>query len=128
MMPPATSALLLYFRPKILPTFKPKTDRQKVVQPMSPTALKMSTSGSSAKVMPTARASILVATASISMALKPKDTFSSCPSLSSSRDRPSLSMFPPIRHSSTKATQWSTEVMYFSKVVPSRYPTMGISA
>ena len=102
MIPPATSALLLYFRPKILPTFNPRADRQKVVAPMRPTALKMFTSGSRAKVIPTARASMLVATARGSMALKPKDAFSS---LSSSREKPSLSIFPPMRPSSTKATQ-----------------------
>ena len=55
-----------------------------------------------AKVTPTASASMLVATASGSMALTPKESFSS-----SALSRDSLIMFAPISESSTKAIQWS---------------------
>ena len=69
MMPPAISALLLYFRPNTLPTFRPTADRINVVAPMKLTAAGRFTSGRSANVMPTASASMLVATASTSIVL-----------------------------------------------------------
>ena len=62
-MPPAISALLLYLRPKMLPTLSPIAEMINVVTPMNETAATMLTSGRRAKVMPTARASMLVATA-----------------------------------------------------------------
>ena len=71
-----------------------------VVTPIIAAAMKIFTS-IRAKVMPTAKASMLVATARSSMDLKPKEALSSCCSL----EKPSLSIFPPMRHSSTKATQ-----------------------
>ena len=66
--PPANSALDLYFIPNTLPAFTPIADRTNVVQPIKVTAHTIFT-WRNAKVTPTARASILVATASASMDL-----------------------------------------------------------
>lgn len=70
MIPPASSALDLYLEPKIFPTFTPAAERMKVVIPMKLAARMMFTSRK-AKVIPTARASILVATASGNIFLLP---------------------------------------------------------
>ena len=53
-------------------------------------------------MMPTARASMLVATASSSMVFTPKSSDSFSPA-----EKDSLIMLPPISASSTKAIQWS---------------------
>ena len=66
---------------------------------MSPAAGRILTDRN-AKVMPTARASMLVATASSSMVFTPKSSF-----ISSSGEKDSLIMLPPMRLSSPKATQ-----------------------
>ena len=68
MIPPASSALDLYLEPKIFPTFTPAAERMKVVTPIKPAARMMFTSRN-AKVIPTASASILVATASGNLSL-----------------------------------------------------------
>ena len=115
-MPPASSAFDLYFVPNTFPTFRPIADRIKVVAPMNRTAAAIFTSGRSAKVMPTASASMLVAIASSSIVLKLNDASS----FSSSFESASLIIFPPIKHSSTNAIQWSTAVIYCSKVEPRR--------
>ena len=47
---------------------------------------------------------------------------------SSSPERLSLIMFPPMRDSRAKAIQWSKETMYCSKADPNKYPAEGISA
>ena len=73
--PPVISAFDLYFVPKTLPTFAPAMDMMQVVQPIMPAASAMSTSRN-AKVMPAARASMLVATASMSMVLKDSEPLS----------------------------------------------------
>ena len=62
MMPPVTSARFLYRTPKKLPTATPAREMQNVVQPISVIAGTMETSRN-AKVTPTAKASMLVATA-----------------------------------------------------------------
>ena len=74
---------------------------------MHPTAAPRFTSGSRAKVTPTARASMLVARAMSSMVRKPKEASAQLSSL----EKDSLIMLPPMKASSTKATQWSTAVM-----------------
>ena len=102
MMPPAISALLLYFRPNTLPTFRPTADRINVVAPMKLTAAGRFTSGRSANVMPTASASMLVATASTSIVLNENELLLSSGSPLRS---PSRSMFPPMSDSSTNAAQ-----------------------
>ena len=67
-----------------------------------------------AKDTPTARASMLVAIAIVSIVLKPKDE--SAGQLSPSQA--SLIMFAPISARRTKATQWSIAVTYFSITGP----------
>ena len=68
-----------------------------------------------AKVMPTASASMLVATAMRNMVLKPKSSLSS-----SDLPKDSFIMLPPMKASSTKAIQWSMFVMRCSNRKPSR--------
>ena len=77
-----------------------------------------------AKVTPVASASMLVATASGSMVLKPKESFS----FSSSWLSASRIIFAPIRTSSTQAIQWSKRLMYSAKELASRNPSSGINA
>ena len=60
-----------------------------------------------AKVTPTARASMLVATARVSMVLNPKEASGH----SSSLLKDSFIMLAPITASSTKAIQWSMFVI-----------------
>ena len=99
------------------------TERTKVVTPISTAAATMSTPRN-AKLMPTARASILVASARGSMVLKEKLSFAS----SSPPAIASLIMPPPITASSTKAIQWSILTIKRSNLKPSRKPIRGISA
>ena len=100
--PPVSSAFDLYFVPKTLPTFAPAMDMMQVVQPIMLTAPTMFTSRN-AKVMPAARASMLVATASISMVLKDSEPLS-LPA-SSSLESASRIIFAPMSESSMNATQ-----------------------
>ena len=58
MIPPASSAFDLYLEPKILPTFTPAAERMKVIIPIK-LAARMIFTSRNAKVIPTARASIL---------------------------------------------------------------------
>ena len=88
------------------------TERMKVMPPMRQTAGTMSTLRK-AKVTPTASASMLVATASGSMALTPKEALSS-----SAAPRDSRIMFAPMSASRMKAIQWSKLVMNSSKLEP----------
>ena len=101
MAPPTISALFLYFRPKTLPTFRPTAERMKVMQPMNSTAAAIFTPGSRARVIPTASASMLVATASSSMALGAKEASA----VSSSLEKASFNILPPMTDSRMKATQ-----------------------
>ena len=84
----------------------------------------MLVSGKSANVTPTARASILVATA------KRNIVFTSIllSVSSSSLDKDSFIMFAPIMASKANAIQWSIEVIYFLNWFPRKYPIAGISA
>ena len=72
--PPKNSAFDLYFTPNTLPTFMPAAEIINVVQPIIAIASQILT-WRNAKVMPIARASILVATATISILIKPKEAF-----------------------------------------------------
>ncbi len=92
--------------------------------PIRQTASGTLTSGSSANVMPTASASMLVASASRSIVLKLNESLP----LDSSLDRLSLIMPAPMADSSTNATQWSKAVMYCSNVEPRKNPMVGINA
>ena len=76
----------------------------------------MISTGTQAKVMPTASASILVATAIRNMVF----TSSAAEVSSSSLDRASRIMLPPISASSTKAIHGATALMYFSNPEPNR--------
>ena len=67
-----------------------------------------------AREMPTARASMEVATASGSMALADKSGVAD----SSSPDSASLIMLPPTSASRKKATQWSTAAMASANILP----------
>lgn len=123
-IPPAMTALFLYLTPNILPTFKPIAEIINVVAPINDTAATMLTSGSSAKVTPTASASILVATAKINIETKANES----PDESSSGENASLIILIPISAKSPKAIQWSKELMYFLNAEPKKYPIVGIRA
>ena len=100
--PPANSALALYFSPNTLPTLRPVPDKIKVIVPIKSTAVRILTSGRSAKVIPAARASMLVATAMMNMVFGAKE---SSAELSGSFPKDSRIMFPPMKPSSRKAIQ-----------------------
>ncbi len=72
MMPPANSAFDLNLQPKMPPILMPAAEKAKVVMPMRAADKKIFTF-KKAKVIPTARASILVATAMTNMVLKAKE-------------------------------------------------------
>ena len=95
----------------------------KVVQPMNSTAGTMSTC-KKAKVTPTARASMLVATARGSMVRKEKELFSD----SSPHSLDSRIMFTPMIPSRIKAIQWSRLAIMAWKRTPSSQPNRGIRA
>ena len=78
----------------------------------------MISTGTQAKVMPTASASILVATAIRNMVFT--SSAAEVSSSSSSLDRASRIMLPPINASSTKAIHDATVLMYFSNPEPNR--------
>ena len=107
--------------PTTAPALTPTAERRKVVRPIRLTASRMST-WRKAKVMPTVRASILVATANGSMARGEKEV----PRLSSSWLRDSRIMFRPMRPSSRKAIQWSMWAIRTWKRLPSSQPKKGI--
>ena len=91
-----------YLDPKTLPILTPKTENKKVVMPMISTDDQILT-WMQANETPTAKASMLVAMASKSMVLKPKE-----PSCSSSLPQTaSRIMLAPIKKSKLKAIQWS---------------------
>ena len=71
--PPVNSAFDLYRLPKTLPILIPSADRIKVVMPITATDIHRSTC-KNAKDTPTAKASMLVAIASISITLKEKSS------------------------------------------------------
>ena len=77
-----------------------------------------------AKVTPTARASMLVATASISTSRRSNPAGQQSPS----SWKASQTIFPPIQPSSRKAIQWSMLVMYPSNCRPRAQPSRGMRA
>ena len=77
--------------------------------------------GTATNVIPTASASILVATAIINMVLTSKSGFTS-----SAGANASLIILPPIRDSNINATHGATIVINFSKREPTRYPIRGM--
>lgn len=74
MIPPVSSAFDLYFAPNTFPTLTPAMDKQKVVMPIMEAAMVIFTFRN-AKVIPTARASMLVATAKSSIVRKERESF-----------------------------------------------------
>ena len=114
-MPPASSALLLYLAPNRLPTFTPTMDNAKVITPIKLTAAPMFTL-KKAKLTPTARASMLVATAMGSMAFTDREASGH----SSSLERDSRIIFPPMMASSAKAIQWSMAVICSLNCTPTK--------
>ena len=78
-----------------------------------------------AKDTPTAKASILVATANTNISFTPREASASS---SSSLDKASLIIFAPIKAKSTNAIQSDTTFTNLAKVVPSKYPSVGINA
>ena len=72
--PPKNSALALYFAPNTLPTLIPAAEITNVVQPITAIASQILTLRN-ANVMPMARASMLVATAAMSMLMNANDEF-----------------------------------------------------
>ena len=107
----------------MLPIFKPMIDRRNVVAPIIATADHISTART-ANETPTASASMLVATAIISMVCAEK----SGSGLTFSREKDSRIMFIPINPSRKKAIQWSMDETKFENVTPRKNPISGISA
>ena len=101
-MPPASSALDLYFAPKRFPIHTPAAENKNVVRPMTGTE---GTSGTcrKANVTPTASASIESAIASGNMTFGENDAsnFSILP-------MDSRIMLTPMSKSSANDSQWST--------------------
>ena len=62
-IPPANSALLLNAQPKRFPNFTPIKEKIKVITPIVHTEMRIFVFGNRANVIPTAKASILVAIA-----------------------------------------------------------------
>ena len=77
--------------------------------------------GTATKVIPTARASILVATAIRNIVFTSNSGFTS-----SGGEKASFTIFPPIRVRSPKATQGAMMLMNLSKREPTRYPIKGM--
>ena len=77
--------------------------------------------GTATNVIPTASASILVATAIINIVLTSKSGFTS-----SAGENASLIILPPIRDSNINATHGATIVINLSKREPTRYPIRGM--
>ena len=121
MTPPIISALDFSFSPNTLPSLTPMKQQTKVIRPMIDTAGIILTLRK-AKVTPMARASILVATASVSI------VFTSIESFTTSQDFASFIIFMPMTPRSTKAIQWSMELTTFLNPLPSKKPISGISA
>ena len=90
-MPPSSSALDWNRVPQRLPTFTPMQESRKVVAAMKHTAGRMDTS-KKAKVMPTARASMLVATAMGSITRKAREALVSSSSGTTRASRDPCSM------------------------------------
>ncbi len=123
-IPPAISAFALNFAPNLLPVRTPAKERTKVVAPIRPTEGRIDTLRK-AKVIPTASASMLVAIARTKSSLI-FSLYSSVPS--SFSFMASNIIFPPMKHKSPKAIQWSKAVMYFSKLLHASQPTKGMTA
>ena len=103
--------------PQRLPNLTPRLESRKVVRAIQQTAGRISTSRK-AKVMPTASASMLVATAMANMTRKPREALAS----SVSPLRASRSMLIPRIASRAKAIQWSMAVMYRETGSPGASP------
>ena len=100
MIPPASSAFDLYLVPNMFPIFTPAAAMINVITPINETAGIICTF-KKAKVMPTARASILVATARGNIVLQSKRSFED----SSSPEKASRIILIPMMESSINAIQ-----------------------
>jgi hypothetical protein len=133
MTPPVISAALLYREPNIFPILTPAKENKKVVIPMTVTDFHKSTD-KKAKDTPTAKASMLVAIAIISIVLKPvllheHSAVGCCPSSAdSSSDKASLIILTPMTSNNPNAIQWSKDVIICSNCAPRKYPIIGINA
>ena len=108
-IPPMMLAGFEYFAPKKFPIATPAKLNKKVVTPIINIARQISTI-KNANVTPTAKASMLVATASRNIVL----VLFLFLSLSFSSSKASLIMFAPMRKRSPKAIQWSIFVIRLS--------------
>lgn len=102
--PPANSAFDLYLLPKIFPIYIPAAEKAPVVRPIISTADQI-LAFRKANDTPTARASMLVATAIASIVRKEK---SGSVQQHSSFSKDSFTILPPIIPRRTNAIQWST--------------------
>ena len=104
--PPTNSAFDLCFVPNRDPIFRPVAENRNVVIPIQSTENHIFRLNADIDI-PTASASILVATANRNMVFTSRELFTS----SSSFDRDSRIMFIPIAASNPAATQWSNELI-----------------
>ena len=122
-VPPMISEPDLYRIPNICPIFTPIMDIMHVITPIIITAITTfiipavsnTFTGTATNVIPTASASILVATAIINIVLTSNSGFTS-----SGGAKASLIMLPPISESSINATQGATTLISFSNREPTR--------
>lgn len=112
-MPPAICAGFCQREPKMRPMYRPTAENAPVVTPMMITEVHTFTR-MNAKLTPTAKASMLHATASGSMCRQSNSAFSLA--FSSSSSKASRTMLPPMKASSAKMIQWSTAVTYLLNV------------
>ena len=124
MTPPANSAFFSKRLPKMLPIFTPMADRAKVVTPIREAASQIFVFPAMAREMPTASASMEVATAIRNMVLTERSAETS----SSFFERASRIIFAPIKARRVKAIQWSMASMASANRLPRKYPIIGIRA
>ena len=127
MTPPVISAILLYREPKTFPILTPTNENRKVVMPIIMTENQIFTLRN-ANDTPTAKASMLVAMAIMSMVLNPQPHELLSSSSSSSSDKASLIILTPMTSNRPNAIQWSKAVMRCSNCAPRKYPIKGMRA
>ena len=105
MTPPASCAFFSNLLPKRFPIFTPAAERTKVVIPISRTAGQIETLPAIASEIPTARASIEVATAITNMIRKDRSALTSVQSSAPFFSKASFNIFAPINPNRAKAIQ-----------------------
>lgn len=128
MMPPQSSAcsFLAYPQPNLIPKMSPHIDMTKETKPMMPTGGRISEQSrmpKKANETPMARASMLVATASVRTTLS---LVGSKRSLQSSSLKDARIIRPPRKRRMPKAIQWSKELIKRLNILAPSQPNSGM--